>query len=61
MAQESKTDIGLNALGVKMVHAGLTGTPVLVICGAPVWLIMVPVVVTLVGVLICTQSFWWRR
>lgn len=61
MKQENEMDIGLNALGGNMVNGGLAGTPVLVVCGAPVWLIMVPVVVTLVGVLICTRSFWWRR
>jgi len=61
MTEKKETDIGLNTLGGKIVTAGLTGTGVMAAIGPPAWLIAVPIMVTLVGMLICTRSFWWRR
>ena len=61
MENKKETDIGLNTLGGKIVTTGLTSMFIMSATGVPIWLTAVPVMVVLVGVAICTRSFWWRR
>lgn len=61
MENKNEIDIGLNTLGGRIVIAGLTSMGVTAAVDIPIWLTAVPVLVVLVGVAICTRSFWWRR
>lgn len=61
MENKKETDIGLNTLAGRIVVAGLTTMGLTAVGGAPAWVIVVATLVVLVGVVICTRSFWWRR
>lgn len=60
MKESKEIDIGLNKLAATMVTVGL-GSMGMMVFGDSTGLVIVPVMVVVVGLAICTRSFWWRR
>ena len=61
MKESKEIDIGLNKLAATIITVGLGSMGTMVAFGASTWWVVVPVLVVVAGLAICTRSFWWRR